>query len=139
MNDTEFMAYAEGVCFENGWSIDDIKAVTESGYGVYSVERDEGGEPVGYVLGRISFDEAELYRIAVLPDKRRQHAGLQLVGKFVSKCAEKGAEKIFLEVRSRNVPAISLYERSGFSKLSVRKGYYGDDDAVIYVYYTNRG
>ncbi len=133
MDDITFMAYAESVCFEHSWSADDIKAVTESGYGVYSIERDEHGEPVGYVIGRMSLDEAELYRIAVLPDNHRQHAGMRLVKSFIEKCAENGAEKIFLEVRSRNVPAVHMYECAGFSKLSVRKGYYGDDDAVIYI------
>ena len=139
MDDITFMAYAESVCFEHAWSDDDIRAVTESGYGVYSIGRDETGEPVGYVLGRVSFDEAELYRIAVLPDKRRQHAGKRLVESFIEKCAANGAEKIFLEVRSRNVPALKLYERCGFSMISVRKGYYGDDDAVIYVLDLKRG
>ncbi len=139
MNDTEFMAYAESVCFEHCWSANDITAVKDSGYGVYLVERDDSGEPIGYVLGRVSFDEAELYRIAVLPEKRRNHAGERLVKAFTEKCAEMGAEKIFLEVRSKNVPALKLYELCGFSKLSVRKGYYGDDDAVIYVLYLKSG
>ena len=44
---------------------------------------------------------------------------------------EKGAAVCFLEVRSRNVSAIALYEKCGYERISVRKKYYPDDDAVI--------
>ena len=43
----------------------------------------------------------------------------------------KGAEEVFLEVRSYNAAAISLYEKTGFTKISVRKGYYGDCDGIV--------
>ena len=43
-----------------------------------------------------------------------------------------GAEVIFLEVRSRNVPAVSLYESLGYKKIGTRPKYYIDDDAVIF-------
>ena len=132
MSDNEFIAYAESVCFERGWSIGDIAAVTGDENGICCVEHDESGG-IGYALGRCSFDEAELYRIAVLPEKRRLHAGVRLMERFIVKCREKGVEKIFLEVRSSNVPAIKLYEQSGFERISVRKRYYGDEDALIYL------
>ncbi len=132
MNDAEFIAYAESVCFENPWKAEDVNAQLDSGYGICIVERGEDGKGIGYALGRISFDEAELYRIAVLPEKRRAHAGSRLLTRFIDRCRELGAAKIFLEVRSANVPARSLYEKHGFVRISVRRGYYGDDDAVIY-------
>ena len=127
MNDIELMAYAEGVCFTRPWTADELQSCIDSGFGVYAVIPD-----TGYVIGRLSFDEAELYRIAVLPDKRRSGAGSELLRRFVSLCRQRGVAKIFLEVRSRNLPAVSLYEKSGFERISVRRGYYGDDDAVIY-------
>ena len=133
MNDAEFIAYAESVCFENPWTAENVNVQLDSEYSVCAVERDTDGEGIGYALGRVSFDEAELYRIAVLPDKRRAHSGSRLLERFVSLCAERGAEKIFLEVRSANVPARRLYEKHGFSEISVRRGYYSDDDAVIYL------
>lgn len=129
MTDTDFIAYAEGVCFSRPWTAGDIAACTESMDGVCAV--DEG---VGYAFGRISFDEAELYRIAVLPDKRGRGAGSALLARFIQKCTERGAVKIFLEVRSENVPAVKLYEKHGFRHISTRRGYYGDDDALIYEY-----
>lgn len=129
MNDAEFIAYAESVCFTNGWTRENVAALLNEESSVCVVEDD-----TGYAIGRVSFDEAELYRIAVLPEKRRHHAGERLLRSFIERCASRGAEKIFLEVRSKNVPAVSLYERNGFEKISVRRNYYGDDDALIYLY-----
>jgi ribosomal-protein-alanine N-acetyltransferase len=46
--------------------------------------------------------------------------------------AKKGSRDLFLEVRASNLPARTLYERFGFSPLSVRKKYYADgEDAMI--------
>ena len=44
-----------------------------------------------------------------------------------------GVNKIFLEVREKNAPAISLYIKNGFVKISERKNYYGDENAVVYI------
>ncbi len=129
MDTVDFIAYAEKACFEDPWDETAVRSVTGNEYGIVTV--DDGK---GYALGRISFDEAELYRIAVLPEKRGNGTGRKLLDDFIAECTRRGAVKIFLEVRSRNVPAISLYEHAGFVRLSVRKGYYPDDDAVVYIY-----
>ena len=131
MNNIDFIAYAESVCFTRPWTSDEVRSAVCGEYGVAAVEPD-----VGYAVGRLSFDEAELYRIAVLPEKRRCGAGGRLLDSFMVLCRERGAEKIFLEVRSKNTPAIKLYESRGFTLISVRKGYYGDDDALVYMYGT---
>lgn len=129
MDRVNFIAAVEAVCFTKGWTADDIRAELDSEYGICSVE-----EGVGYALGRVSFDEAELHRIAVLPEKRRSGAGERLLRDFLAECGERGAEKVFLEVRSKNTPAVCLYEKCGFERIAVRKNYYGDDDALIYVF-----
>ena len=127
MTDESFIAAAESACFAEPWTKADIHTLMEGGYCIYEIIPD-----TGYALGRISFDEAELYRIAVLPDKRRRRAGTELLERFIGKCRERGASKVFLEVRSKNTPAVSLYEKHGFTLISTRKRYYGDDDALIY-------
>lgn len=127
MTDIEFIIYTESVCFAKPWNRQEVSAVVDSEYGITAVR-----SGIGYALGTVSFDEAELYRIAVLPEKRGAGEGTALLKKFIGICAERGVKKIFLEVRSLNVHAVRLYERSGFGLISVRRGYYGDDDALVY-------
>ena len=123
----DFIASCEDACFSHPWTSDEVQSCICSEYGVCVIENG-----IGYAIGRISFDEAELYRIAVLPEKRRVGAGKRLLTGFIDECVCRGAEKIFLEVHAKNVPAVSLYEQTGFTRISVRRGYYGDDDALIY-------
>lgn len=123
----------ENACFDNPWTEKAIESCLISETGIYCLS-DETEKPEGYAFGTIICDEAELYRIAVLPDSRRKGTGGRILDSFIAECENRGAVKIFLEVRSRNIPARRLYESKGFEEISVRKNYYGDDDAVIYIY-----
>ena len=38
---------------------------------------------------------------------------------------------MILEVRDTNIAARRLYERVGFKKISIRRGYYDGEDAII--------
>lgn len=89
-------------------------------------------EPVGFYLGSSIAGEAELYRIAVRPSLRRRGLASELMKELISSRKGNSDEVIFLEVRSKNIPAIALYEKFGFERIGVRTGYYKDDDALIY-------
>lgn len=89
---------------------------------------------VGYVSAETVFDESSINNVAVDGTFRRQGIGDALLGELKVQLRGVGSQKIFLEVASRNLPAISLYEKNGFKQISVRKGYYGDDDAIIMQY-----
>jgi ribosomal protein S18 acetylase RimI-like enzyme len=43
-------------------------------------------------------------------------------------------KKIRLEVRVSNKRAISIYEKFGFEKNGIIKGYYGNEDGIEFVY-----
>lgn len=131
MTDAEKLSMLEKECFSDPWSLTSLENQLASPRTVYIICEEEG-EPVGYVLGTVVCGEAELYRIAVLDRFRRRGIGDRLMAEFLEECLARNTEKVFLEVRSRNFSAISLYEKTGFERISVRKGYYGDDDAVIF-------
>lgn len=131
MTDAEKIYALETACFSDSWSHTAVENQLKSGNAIWLIT-EENGIPCGYALGSIVCGEAELYRIAVSDDFRRRGLGEKLLSGFIEKCRSMDGEKIFLEVRSRNVPAISLYKKAGFEEISVRKGYYGDDDAVIF-------
>ena len=55
-----------------------------------------------------------------------------LLHKLIELCKEKEYSSITLEVNTKNIPAIKLYEKFGFKNVGIRKKYYnGLDDAVI--------
>ena len=63
--------------------------------------------------------------------------GRGIAGKLLEKLGsygrERGLERYILEVRAGNESAIHLYERSGFTQVGIRKGFYEQpvEDAVI--------
>lgn len=130
MNEAEEIAKMERACFSEPWSAASAAALLEREEAVFARVVD-GERLIGYALGAVSFDEAELYRLAVLPEERRRGFGEGLLNDFLQECRRRGAVRVFLEVRAKNTPALSLYRKAGFEKIAVRKRYYGDDDAVV--------
>ncbi len=121
----------EQLCFHGSWTREMLLEEINNPLSVFSIGEHKG-RVTGFVLGRVVADEGELYQIAVHPDFRRKHFAESLLQYFHLTLRDKGAVCCFLEVRSKNAAAISLYEKLGYQRISVRKGYYGDDDAVIY-------
>lgn len=121
----------EQTCFHGSWTREILATEVNSPLSVL-VTSQQGGKIVGFALGRVVVDEGELYQIGVLPEFRRQGIAERLLTELQERMRERGAVCCFLEVRSRNSGAIALYQKLGYSHISVRKGYYGDDDALIF-------
>lgn len=83
----------------------------------------DDAEAAGFVLARNIADEIELLLIAVRPDMRRRGIGRLLLEQFIADAAERGAERLFLEMRADN-PAESLYRDVGFEPIGRRRAYY---------------
>ena len=103
------------------------------GFELYVLAKDDETN-IGFVCVRFDDDtQAEIDYIAI--DKKEEGKGYatMLLKEVMEELKHNGIKKIYLEVRSRNQRAISLYERSGFVQYRVRKHYYNDDDALCYV------
>ncbi len=103
------------------------------GFELYVMEDDEKN-PIAFVCARFDDDtEAEIDYIAI--DMAHEGKGLasQFLSELLTEFQHMGIKKVFLEVRSRNSKAISLYERNGFVPYRTRKHYYPDDDALCYM------
>jgi ribosomal-protein-alanine N-acetyltransferase len=57
----------------------------------------------------------------------------KLIDKMYETMLKKDVQRITLEVRKSNTPAISLYEKNGFSPIAVRKNYYTSplEDGIV--------
>ena len=92
-----------------------------------------GEQVMGFVVGAVVLDEAELESVAVDEAYRRLGVGRALSEVLLEWAAALGASVMRLEVRWENVGAQTMYERLGFRPCGLRRGYYVDpvDDAVL--------
>lgn len=98
--------------------------------------QDAGADRIGlagYAVLRIIAPEAEIENICVAPACRRSGAGAALMDAMLRLAVERGADRVFLEVRAHNEPAKALYLKKGFVESYRRKNYYQGptEDAII--------
>jgi ribosomal-protein-alanine acetyltransferase len=81
----------------------------------------------------IEKSHADVMTIAVAPPHRGQGLGERLMGHLIGFAREKQCTEMFLEVRADNAAAQNLYEKLGFLRIDLRRGYYQPEgiDAVI--------
>ena len=91
---------------------------------------------VGFLVAQCGGPEWELENMAVLPAFRRRGVGSALLGALLAEARGRQAERILLEVRPSNLPAMRLYGQGGFELLARRPGYYREpmEDALVMVH-----
>lgn len=94
------------------------------------------GAPTQRVIGMVGFwvmaGEAHISTIAVRQAHRRQGLGELLLLSAIELAQTLDTQVITLEVRASNTAAQRLYEKYGFYRTGIRRGYYSDrEDAVI--------
>lgn len=131
-NDIEAIAYLESEIFSDAWSEKSIKETYENQnaciLGAY-----KEGVLAGYVIFYYVLDEGEIARIAVSPQYRRQGVADQIFAGLLGFCTEKSIERILLDVRISNEPAIAFYRKSGFAEDGIRRNFYDypKEDALL--------
>ena len=130
MEDFEELYTLEQACFGGSWTKEMLRAELENVLTALVFERVDG-RIAAFAFGRVVTDEAELFQIGTLPEYRGRGLAKSLLERLHGKMRERGAAVCFLEVRSCNAAAIALYEKAGYERVSVRKNYYPDDDAIV--------
>jgi ribosomal-protein-alanine acetyltransferase len=95
----------------------------------YVVADDDG--LVGYAVASVVADIAELQRIAVRGDQRRSGVASELLDAVVALAADEGADRLLLEVRDTNTPALAFYAARGFVEVDRRPRYYRDGSPAV--------
>ena len=76
--------------------------------------------------------EADVLTVGVISQHRGQGIARALMARITKWAMEEGSIAMMLEVKTDNVEAISLYESLGYTKLNVRKDYFGSGlDALV--------
>ncbi len=87
------------------------------------------GEAIGWAVcltRRTRRDPAgRLYAIAVAPGRASRGVGRALAEAALAALRDRGVERVYLEVREDNAPAIGLYRSLGFERVASLPNYYG--------------
>ena len=130
--DAEAVAAVERESFPTPWSREDFWREASNDFACYIVAL-EDAEIIGFGGCWISFEEAQVTNIALTSAQRGRGLGKDLMTRLMCAVAARGAERMTLEVRPSNTPALRLYEGLGFAAIGVRKKYYQDngEDAIL--------
>ena len=130
--DVTAIAAIERTCFSDPWTVGGIAETIQYGTARAFVAVDSTGV-AGYVMARISGEEAEILNLAVLPKVRRRGLARQLLTTGLAALAESKVAEVYLEVRQSNDAAIALYQGFGFRPVGLRSDYYRNprEDALV--------
>ena len=136
ISDIPEVASLEREVFTDPWSADSFLAEVERrpeiGYPMVLRER---GALIAYAVVWFIVDEIHIGNIAIHPDYQRQGHATALIEHILVEGRRRSMSFATLEVRPSNRGAMALYDRFGFRKVAIRKGYYRDnrEDAHVLV------
>lgn len=99
---------------------------------------EDGGAVAGYIITCIEGRSAHVISIAVKPSHRRRGVGSRLLCTALRILASGRVDRVYLEVRVSNEPALNLYRRAGFREIERLKNYYSDGEDGIRMEITDR-
>jgi ribosomal-protein-alanine N-acetyltransferase len=115
------------------WTRGIFRDCMQAGYPGVVVE--QGREMIGYGMVSIAADEAHVLNVCIDPLLQSRGHGRQLLGVLIKLVRDRGARRVFLEVRPSNVGAVTLYQSEGFNEIGRRPRYYpaqnGREDALV--------
>ena len=123
----------ESATFPSPWPYESLEYEFARNPFCASFVAESAGEVVGYAFVWMIYEQAHLINVAVDGSRRGRGFGEALLFHVLSYARRNGAERMHLEVRENNVPAISLYERYGFQTLGRGENYYSDGTAAIFM------
>lgn len=126
------IAQLEQLCFSDAWSENSIRSELTNPLSLWLVAVD-GDRVAGYIGSQTVLGWADMMNLCVSPDYRRQGIGEKLTMELERQLREEKVECLTLEVRVSNAPAITLYEKLGFTQVGKRPRYYEKprEDALI--------
>lgn len=133
IDDLEYIYKLELESYSFPWTKEILRDCILYKYDSYSVFIDN--TLVGYIISKISFPETHVLNLTVDINYRNNGIGQALMELTINDARIRKSQDIILEVRSRNLIAQALYNKLGFEKIGIRKGYYdsenGREDAFV--------
>jgi ribosomal-protein-alanine N-acetyltransferase len=132
--DLDEIVRVEAQIYPYPWTLGNFLDSLRSGYSSW-VLRDAGHVLQAYGIVMLALDEAHLLNLSVARECQRRGLGWRTLDWLADVARGYGARTMLLEVRPSNPAAIRLYDRYGFQRIGVRRGYYpaldGREDAIV--------
>lgn len=122
----------ENLSFLSPWNINTFKSELDNKVSrIWALEKNN--KLTGYICFWIFANEVQIINLAVHPEHRNQKQGSSLLKRLINSSRSNGVRNIWLEVRPSNLPARSLYKKTGFREFGKRPEYYPDtkEDAIL--------
>ena len=116
--------------FDDFWNYSVFKSELESDSSHYLVVKDNS-KIIGFAGIKVTVPDCDIMNIVVKKDFRNQGIGSLLLKELINLSKSLNVKDLFLEVNEKNTPAILLYNKFGFKKISTRKNYYKDNNAIV--------
>ena len=115
------------------WSASQYKEEFSAPTRHFVVALDEAQNIIGYAgVFAPGGAEADVLTVGVVPSQRGKGIARHLMALITDWAGQQGSTAMMLEVKVDNLEAIGLYESLGYSKLNVRKDYFGTGlDALV--------
>lgn len=111
--------------FNPAWSEDSIRTSLDHPASTAFIAFDgRTRQAVGFVMGQLAADEAEILSIGVAPLWQRHGLGRRMIEGLARAIERAEAKRLFLDVAADNDAAMGLYLGLGFTATGLRRGYY---------------
>ena len=133
-DDALLLSDLESEAFPDPWRaahLAELAAGTGGGVTTEVLRADVDGDLAGHAVLSVVFEVAELQRIAVARAYQRTGVGRLLLDAVRERAVAAGAERLLLEVREDNLPALRLYASAGFVEIDRRARYYADGTTAV--------
>ncbi|MEI9977488.1 MAG: GNAT family N-acetyltransferase [Edaphobacter sp.] len=137
-DDLETIFLLDEVCFSEEFRFDrNTMSLFAGDRDAVTLIAEDGGEVIGFVIAHVKRVAAELrayiVTLDVAPQWRRRGLARDMMLEVETRALGQGARRILLHVFTGNEPAIRFYERLGYRRLRIVRGYYGAGlDAIVF-------
>ena len=115
-------------------SYDALKSDLQDKNKLYFITKDEKGNINSFAGISLLVDHIDIENILVKEEYKKLKIASFLLNTIIEYCKKGNISKLFLEVRTSNLPAINLYEKFNFKNIAIRRNYYPDNNEDAYVY-----
>ena len=139
MADLDEVIAIEDTVYPFPWTRGNFEDSLRAGYCAWTLRVADAAQRaaplVAYAIVMIALDEAHLLNLSVARSWHRAGLGWRMLEWMAQQSRDHGARNMLLEVRPSNTAAQRLYQRYGFQRIGVRRGYYpaldGREDAIV--------